>query len=399
MMKCDAIINRPSWPGTSECIIMQIVQYIEQIIFNSAKWKMILIIVTIMLVRTGIWCIPNIDSYLLIAQDPFTNPFQDDRLQNLYWNWLGPFLAYFVGAKDRWSFFALHLMFSLGFTALFIGTVFRWLPDRTARVSLVVFSVLPVSTTAYFWVSTDSLTLLLMMGALALPEQWAAASLFGAALGMQHFEQAILGFSGLLIALLLSRWYGNPNRYSLAWSSSLLIGIIAGKIMLISLFYFIHVTVSYGRIKWLMDFYDELLRQFLFHFHYIIWSSLGIGWFVAIQYFEKTPFCRCFAIPLAILLLLLPISADQTRVFAVTSFPLISAFWLLSGDLPSRLSNRFVSWLFLAWLIVPWNWAFNGMPRWSAFPYNVAYLLNHSLGWSSVPQDLEDLAGWPFGAH
>jgi hypothetical protein len=95
-------------------------------------------------------------------------------------------------------------------------------------------------------------------------------------------------------------------------------------------------------------------------------------------------------------MLLLVVSGDQTRVFAITSFPLICVFWLLGSDLSARLSDRFVSWLFLAWLVVPWGWVWAGEPKWSVFPYDIAYLLNWSLGWFSVPPNP---ALWPFSAQ
>ena len=374
---------------------MQIVHRTENFIFCSPVWKLITATMLIMLVKTGVWCIPNLDTSRLIAQNPFINPFNEQDLQNIYWNWLGPFLAYIIGAKDRWSFFALHLVFSAGFTALIISTVFRRLPDRAARVSLIVFSVLPVSATAYFWVGPDSLTLFLMMCALALPEWRTAVPLFGVALGMQHFEQAIVGFSGLLLALLISKWHDNPTEYSLAWVLKLLAGIIVGKLILVTMFHLLNTGVNYGRLKWLTEYYNVLLGKFFFHFNYIIWSSLGIGWIVFFRYIDENSYV-CFAIPLLLLMLLLPISGDQTRVFAITSFPLIFVFWLFNNNLSNQLSNRFVSWIFLAWLVVPWGWVWAGEPKWSVFSYDIAYLLNQSLGWFSVPPNL---ALWPFWAQ
>jgi hypothetical protein len=375
---------------------MQIVHRTEKFIFSSQAWKLVAAIMLIMLVKTGVWHIPNLDKSRLIAQNPFLNPFNDQYLHTLYWNWLGPFMAYLIGAKDRWSFFALHLLFSAGFTALFIGTVFRRLPDRAARVSLIVFAVLPVSATAYFWVSPDSLTLFLMMCALASPERRKAAPLLGVALGLQHFEQAILGFFGLLLALLISRRHGEPSAYTLAWALSLLAGIVAGKMILVAMFHLLDAGVSYGRLKWLIEHHEMLLGNFFLHFNYILWSSLGVGWIVLFKYIDEESSCACFTIPLSFLMLLLVISGDQTRVFAITSFPLICVFWLLGSNLPARLSNRFVAWLFLAWLVVPWGWVWAGEPKWSVYPYDVAYLLNRSLGWFSVPSNP---ALWPFSAR
>jgi hypothetical protein len=375
---------------------MQIVRGTEKFIFSSQAWKLVVAIILVMLVKTGVWQIPNLDKSRLIAENPFLNPFNDKYLHTLYWNWLGPFLAYLIGAKDRWSFFALHLLFSAGFTALFVSTVFRRLPDRAARVSLIVFSVLPVSATAYFWVGPDSLTLFLMMCALASPRRRKAAPLLGVALGLQHFEQAILGFSSLLLALLTSRRHANPSEYTLSWALSLLAGIVAGKLILVTMFHSLDAGVDYGRLKWLAEHHEVLAGKFFLHFNYILWSSLGLGWIVLLKYIDGESSYACFLIPLSFMMLLLVVSGDQTRVFAITSFPLLCVFWLLGSDLSTRLSDKFISWLFLAWLVVPWGWVWAGEPKWSVFSYDVAYLLNRSFGWFSIPPNP---ALWPFSAQ
>ncbi len=148
---------------------MQLAGQVERLIFAAPASRLVTAVLLLGLVKTGVWQIPNFGASRLIAQDPFTNPFQDPNAHALYWSWLGPFLAWLLGATSPAAFFALHLVLSVGFTVLFIVTAFSHLPEREARISLVLFSVLPVSATAFFWVSTDSLTLFLMMLALALP--------------------------------------------------------------------------------------------------------------------------------------------------------------------------------------------------------------------------------------
>ena len=77
---------------------MQIVRGTEKFIFSSQAWKLVVAIILVMLVKTGVWQIPNLDKSRLIAENPFLNPFNDKYLHTLYWNWLGPFLAYLIGA-------------------------------------------------------------------------------------------------------------------------------------------------------------------------------------------------------------------------------------------------------------------------------------------------------------
>jgi hypothetical protein len=136
---------------------------IEKFIFETELWKLILVISFLTVVKTGVWHTPSLNASLEIAQNPFINPFSDPNAHFLFWSWLGPFLAWLVGATSKWQFFALHLLFSLAFTFLFTKMVFSRFSDAVARSSLIIFSALPVSATAYFWVSTDSITLFLMV--------------------------------------------------------------------------------------------------------------------------------------------------------------------------------------------------------------------------------------------
>jgi hypothetical protein len=367
---------------------MQLAAQVERLLFVAPASRLVAAVLLIGLIKTGVWQIPNFGASRLIAQNPFANPFQDPNAHALYWSWLGPFLAWLIDATSPPAFFLFHLVFSAGFAALFIATAFRHLPAREARVSLVLFAVLPVSATAFFWVSTDSLTLFLMMLALALPPRWPVAALFGTALGMQHFEQAFFGFGGLLVALLLSRWGGGQAaERPLRWVLALLLGTMAGKLALVGLFQSLGVQVNSGRLYWLKEHLPLLVEQFFFHLHVILFSVLGLGWLVAVKYLERGRESLPFPVALGGLMLLLPISGDQTRVLAVVTFPLLTIFWLLNGRFLASLSNRSAAWLFLAWVIVPWGWVWGGIPRWSAFPYDLAYLLHHWFGW---PESLPD---------
>lgn len=87
------------------------------------------------------------------------------------------------------------------------------------------------------------------------------------------------------------------------------------------------------------------------------------------------------------------ISADQTRVLAIITFPLVSTYWLLNQDFLNKLTRRELSLLFTTWALMPWGWVWEGAPKWSAFPYDVAYILHRIFGWFNVPADP---ALWPF---
>lgn len=260
---------------------MEIMNKVERFIFESRTWQFILVIAAISLFKTGIWYMPNIGISDVIAKNPFVNPFTNPLNHNvhyLFWNWLGSFLAWLVGATGKWQFLVFHLFFSIAFTLLFIRVIFANFAGDTARSAIVLFSILPVSGTAYFWVGMDSVTLFLMLLALAFPSARILAFIIGILLGMQHFEQGFFAALGLFFAVFLSHKQKYKLKYSVAFCLLFLLGVIAGKFCLMGIFKYYGIELHFGRKDWMAANLHALLNQFFFHFHYILWSVLGLGW-------------------------------------------------------------------------------------------------------------------------
>jgi hypothetical protein len=235
----------------------------QQFLFDTPPLQLILISFSLILFKTGVWYL-NTEVPLQVAQSPFINPVPNNPFaQYLVWNWLGPFLAWAIGAQTKFKFVFLQLFFSIAFSVLFVWTVFSRFPDKIARKSVMLFCILPVSATAYFWVGMDSITLFVMLCSLI----WSRlALLFGFALGLQHFEQGFCGVVGLVGAVLLSLWIGRPAPLSLRFCVTLLAGVILGRLFLIGLFYYCDMGVNYGRTYWVTKLLNRHIREFLFRF-------------------------------------------------------------------------------------------------------------------------------------
>jgi hypothetical protein len=372
---------------------MLLLDRIEAFIYGGGRRPLVLAVCLVALVKTGIWHIPDLGYFASIAQNPFANPFSDPEQHYLFWTWLGSFIAWTIGATGGGAFLLLHLLFAVAFCALFIRTVFATLPETEARTALVLFALLPVSTTALFWIGPDGLTLLLMMAALAMPGVPAAALVLGVLLGMQHFEQGFFAAGALLFVALVTRWQGQQFRHSILWAASFLAGVILGKIALIAVFAHYGVVVNSGRLHYLLANLTDLFAQFWFHWQVILWSVLGLGWFLV---FKSLDAGRRYAAPLvafAGLLLLSTISGDQTRVVAIASFPLVAAVWLLDEDFLKRLPKPTVAILATLWLVAPYAWVWKGKPMWSVFPYDLGLALHNLFGWFTPPVEPSD---WPF---
>jgi hypothetical protein len=372
---------------------MPFLEKVEAFIYRGERRHLVLAVCLIALVKTGVWHIPNLGYFAAIAQNPFANPFADPDQHYLFWTWLGSFIAWAISATGGGTFLALHLLFAVAFTGLFIRTIFATLPETEARTALVLFALLPVSTTAFFWIGPDGLTLLLMMAALAMPGAPPAALVLGILLGMQHFEQGFFAAGALLFVTLVTTWQGQRFRYSIVWAALFFAGVILGKLALMAIFSHFGVVVNSGRMHYLLANLRDLLGQFWFHWQVILWSVLGLGWFLVFRSFDAGRRYAAPLVALAGLLLLLPISGDQTRVVAIASFPLVAAIWLLDEEFLKGLPKPTVAILALLWLVVPYAWVWQGRPLWSAFPYDLGLALHNLLGWFTLPAEPGD---WPF---
>jgi hypothetical protein len=212
-------------------------------------------------------------------------------------------------------------------------------------------------------------------------------------LGFQHFEQGLLGASALLLGILINNRFALKNSYNTKFYILFFLGIITGKIFQTILFNYLEFNLNSGRAFWLQNHYISLMNQFIFNFQFILWSTIGLGWLLVIQYIEITKKYWGFLVSLLTLLFLLPIVQDQTRVLSIMLFPLFLNYCLFNSVFLKSVSRTQCAGLFLLWLIIPWGWVFSGNVQVSVFPYTVMNLSNKFLGWFSVPS-YHDY--WPF---
>lgn len=377
---------------------MVILRQIEHLVFKCPLWQLAAALFAVMVFKTGIWAIPNQDMFLRIARDPFVNPFTHPNEHYLLWNWLGPFVAWRIGATGATAYFLLHLALALAFTFLFVRLAILRLPERQARLALIFFFVLPVSATPYFWVGYDSVTLFLMVLALYWPRRLAVVFAIGVALGLQHFEQGLFASGGVLLASLIARRQGDAGTAALAttlFPLSLLGGVVTGKIALFAIFAQAGVVVNSGRLVWLASHLETLLVNFARSWFFVVYAIFGIGWLLALRYLDRGRKAWPFFAGLLSILCLLPVVEDSTRAFAITAFPLVCVFWLLDVGFLASFTDRQAAVILGVWLCVPWLWAWGGIPQLGVFVYDMHYLVHTVTGWPKIPNDLRL---WPFRA-
>ncbi|MCS6893730.1 MAG: hypothetical protein NZO16_04085 [Deltaproteobacteria bacterium] len=367
---------------------------LQRFLFESNRLLFFSLILVLALFKSGIWFMPNIGASIQIAENPFRNPFADEPLaQYLVWNWLSPFLAYLLGLNGKWSFFSLHLLFSFCLWIVFAIYIFRKLKEQEARTALIIFSALPVSATSFFWVGMDSLTLLLMLLTILYAGTGILRLVFGILLGMQHFEQAFLSFVGLAYFFFGSK--GQTTKICNFKSAlTVLFGIVIGKLFLILIFQTLSVPVLItGRIIWTQHHFDSLVTNFALNFQTIFWCSFGLGWVILLKFCLMMDGILKFLTVLTFYALFIPFVDDQTRVFSILTFPTILSIWLLSPYFLKTWTKQEASFLFILWILLPWNWAWQGEGHDSVLSYTLAYLLGRMFGFVDLPPNLPL---WPF---
>lgn len=373
---------------------MRAIRLLERLIFGAPLWAFVAALATFAFVRTGIWYIPNIVHSQTLALNPFINQLTEPKAHYIVWSWLGSFLAWAIGANGPLAFYLLHLSFSLAFIALMVALCLRELPRDEGRIALIAFFALPASTTAIFWVSYDSLTLLLMALALATRRWRLAPLLCGIGLGMQNFEQGALSMAILFVALALRGHTWGPLSAGPLFALRVLAGAVIGKLTLYAIFYLTGIQLNSGRLYYLQSEIAQFAANAALHAHVVIWSTLGAGWLIAVRYADIGRRAWPFFLSLAGAVAVSAISDDQTRVVAIIAFPLVALHWLLDRGFLSAVTRQQASILLLVFLLVPWTWTWGGKPMWSVFPYDAAYVLNGVTGWPPLQRDLLPL--WPF---
>ena len=375
---------------------MNLFKNIENLVFETPKWKFLLILFIILIFKTGIFYHPNLWRHLEVAKSPFENFFESTpHLHYYYQNWFGSFLAGKLGATNKGLFFLFHLFFSFSFVIILVKYLFENLSDKNARIAISIFFLLPVSGTVFYFVGYDSLTLFLLALALYLNKNILFSFLIGFALGMQHFEMAFVAIAVVLFALTTEKFLKIKNPFSIKFPIFLLIGVILGKFSLGIIFDYNNLVLDASRVDWYQKSLPQILYTFFFRFYNIIWFSIGLGWLVIIKYLCSDSKNFAFLISFFGLMLLLPILPDTTRTFSGLSFLLFSIFLLSNENFLNSITKFENSVLIFLWAIIPYGWAWEGIARQSHFSYSVAYILKHFVNWFDL-NSVDASRVWPY---
>jgi hypothetical protein len=365
-------------------------------IINLNLKKKFFFLTIIIILKIGIWYHPALWKLLEISIDPFNNSaIANPYAHYLYYNFLGGFVANFFGFNTKITFFLFHLFFSITFFFLYVYFVFKKLSKKYATFSIVLFLALPVSTTSFFWVGYDSVTLTIMMISIIFRFYIPLVFIFGILLGLQHFELTFLAALSLLVLNIYNKFSFQYSYLNLNYSISIIIGILFGKFLLEYYFYQIGIDINSGRISYTSDYLKHFTYNAYFNFHNVIWFALSIGWLIIIRYFYFKDRNNLFLLIILGQLLILFIVDDTTRVYANLSFLIIFSQILVNKNFLQNIKNYEISILLFLWLIFPYGWAWQGVLRASMFTYDFAYFLNYFFNLFNN-ESINSSIIWPF---
>ena len=350
----------------------------ENYLVNLKIQNLIILFFLIIFIKVGFWYHPALWKLLTISINPFEESiFLNHQAHYLYGNFLGGYMANLLGFTSKFTFFLFHLFFSFLFNFLFIFLIFKNLDRKAAIYSLIIFLVLPVSSTVFFWVGYDSITLSILVLSIIFKSNLFLVFIFGTLLGLQHFELGLLTTLSLVVLNIYNNYYSKKSFLNLKYSISIFTGTIVGKIFLKYYFLSINLNLSSGRISYTLEAIKHFLYNSYFNLYTIMWFSLSLGWLIILKYFffkEKNKF---FILILLSLILILFIVDDQTRVYANLSFLIIISQILLNNDFLKSIKNYEISLILILWLLMPYGWVWQGVLRASMVTYDFAYFINY----------------------
>lgn len=248
--------------------------------------------------------------------------------------------------------------FMLGLVAVAALAVWAWRlsvrPYRWQGARLVVLA--PLSAILFSAIgSYDSFTALAWAAALWM-WCWRRPSLMilsGALLGMQHFEQALLGSFSLFLVWLAIR-SDLPTSIRQCSPLWLVPGVIAGKALLVG--YFLSIgTAPLGRAEWLQEYLAEWAKVGVVTLPFLLWSLFAGLWLAVFLIWIRSD-QRARILLLAALIpgiLGTLMSGDRPRVFVLIMLPAVLIAIVAFTNRPSSrgVDRKLVE--FLAWVGPP----------------------------------------------
>jgi len=270
---------------------------------------------------------------------------------------LGQLIFRVLPVDGIYWFGLLHLTALMcGFGLIFL-TLRRELQDDYVYPVFRIIILGQIGYVLFRWIgSYDAFTFLLwgMFFFFASRKRLYLALLSAIGLGFQHFEQASVGFLGLvLVSIFLKK---PPGVFEFKFLIKSFGAITVGKILLLGILVFNGHSISGRSNYFTIQFLELGLSEVTNNLPFFIWSLFGGFWLVVINFLMKTsekrrliPLILYFAACVTVAIF----ARDHSRVFVLTTFPallFISLHYLKNHGGANRYIGRIE---ILTWVTVP----------------------------------------------
>lgn len=329
--------------------------------------------VLFIVLKSGIWVMPNIEIQYRVSQSLTANPFSDPDEQYLFLNYFSPMLFGLLGGRNLTSFILFSAAIALLFLMIFAGWFVKYHGEEVAlnRYGLLTALVFPAFAIPFYWIGMDGMTLLLILAALIALQSsvWMILSaFFMLLLSFQHFELAIVGFSLLIFTLFLPLAWKDKSHigylYKALWA---VVWLVMGKVIMTVVFHVLGIEILGDRLIFMQKYLLEFLRQWKASWPWALYAIFGMGWFLILSHFRN-------AWPLVVAALLtffaLLIFGDQSRVSTIITFPSLF-YWVFANRKIWKNRKPIENGIVLLYIVVPFVYVWGGQPFGSMDKYDI----------------------------
>lgn len=322
---------------------------------------LVLLSVALLVLVNGAWHTPSVGFLTAYARDVFDPPSLGDQAYAVF-SPLGPLLAWVTGLTENTSQYTiLHATAGGAALAVVVGAARAWYGDETSRCITVAFAASATGVTLLHWLGLPDPFVFLAGSIAALGPATGLLGGMGALLGFGHFEQGAV----IVVALAALSWADGWKRLTKCQAAALAVGVVVGRLLLFVYHSVFGIETPTDRLDYAQDVGLDVLTRSWWHGGVWLLASLYAAWWLVIVYVGAAMLSRARRLAITFLLVNVALVAativtrDQTRVFAMVSWPVVT--WaLLWGieNLSTHTLRRVIAVSFVLAVVLPYRFDF-----------------------------------------
>jgi hypothetical protein len=306
----------------------------------------------------GLRATPAMRSILKYARSPFHPP----RLGNqgyIVTSPVTPVLAHVLHATGSIDTLAgFHLALIVVVVGGSLAYVQRVEGDLTARLATLALFCGPLGAVLFTWLGVEDPVTVAAATILVSTRRPRTAALAALVLGINHFEQGTVIVATLLV---LDVADGFRLRHKNLFVPSIG-GLVAGRVVVALYLRVCHIDGSFDRLAWLRHAGTARMAHHAVESAPLLVVSLFAAWWIYVVVIGRDIWKRerrivlGLAVAMAFVLAIMVFTDDETRVFALLSWPILlwSMRWAVANVSRDRL-KRVATWCLLAGVLVPFR--------------------------------------------